>query len=353
MAADLNSRDSMKALDPKGMLELIEGFPAQCREALAIGMSAEVSDLEARPGVVALSGMGGSAAGGDFVRALFEEHGSSPFVVIRDYSLPNYFGVGDLVFIASYSGNTEETLSVYDAAKHSGARIIVVTSGGEAERRATEDGYLVVKVPGGQPPRASLGYMLMPVIALCQKMKLIPEQDFAAAFERLDEVSAEYGVDAVDNDAKKLAGEMLGKVGVCYGLGTYKGYIANRWRCQFNENAKYLLFNNAFPELCHNEIMGWVAAEKQAPAYAGIILQDGTESENMKVRADVTAKVIGGEKAHFHRVNARGESLLERMLSLTFIGDWVSIYLARLNEVDPTEIENIDTLKTELGKLGK
>ncbi|CAN5370147.1 bifunctional phosphoglucose/phosphomannose isomerase [soil metagenome] len=352
MCIDLNSRDSMKALDPKGMLELIEGFPAQCREALGIGMAAEISDLEARPGVVGLAGMGGSAAGGDFVRALFEAHGSSPFIVIRDYELPNYFGVGDLVFIASYSGNTEETLSIYEAAKHSGARIIAITSGGEVEKRAIADGYPIVRVPGGQPPRASLGYMLIPVIAVCQRLKLIPEQDFTAAFDRLDEVSKDYGVDAADNDAKKLASEMQGKVGVCYGLGTYKAYLANRWRCQFNENAKYLLFANAFPELCHNEIMGWVGAEKQAPAYAGIILQDGTESENMKVRADVTAKVIG-DKCHFHRVNARGESLIERMLSLTYIGDWASIYLARLNEVDPTEIENIDTLKSELAKLGK
>lgn len=347
---DLNSRDVMKELDPKGMLELIEGFPAQCREALGIGSATQPPTLANRPAVVALAGMGGSAAGGDFVKALFERHGAAPFVVVRDYDLPNYVGVGDVVFIASYSGGTEETLSVYEQAKKSGATIIAVTSGGKLKEDAEAHGFTVYTVPGGNPPRASLGYMLMPVLAACVAMKLLPELDFAAAFARLDEVSADYGVEGQDPFAKEQARKMQGKIGVCYGLGLEAGLVANRWRCQFNENAKYLLFDNAFPELCHNEIMGWVEAKQQADRFAGVILTLGDESERMRVRAQVTARVIS-DTVEFGTVVARGETTLEKLLSLAYIGDWISIYLARLNETDPVEIANIDTLKAELAKL--
>lgn len=347
---DLNSRDVLKELDPKGMLELIEGFPAQCREALGIGAATTPPTLSNRPGIVALAGMGGSAAGGDFVKALFERHGAAPFVVVRDYDLPSYVGVGDVVFIASYSGNTEETLSVYEQAKKSGATIIAVTSGGKLKADAEAHGFTVYTVPGGNPPRASLGYMLMPVLSACVGMKLLPELDFAAAFSRLDEVSADYGIEGGDAFAKETARKLQGKIGVCYGLGLEAGLVANRWRCQFNENAKYLLFDNAFPELCHNEIMGWVAADRQGDRFAGVILSFGDESERMKTRAQVTARVIS-DKVEFTTIVARGETAIEKLLSLTYIGDWISLYVARLNGVDPVEIANIDTLKEELAKL--
>jgi len=344
---DLNRREVMKELDPQGMLELIEGFGAQCRSAHAIAVGAELRPLAAAPSNALLTGMGGSAAGGDFVRALFEAQGTIPFVVNRDYGLPAFVGSNSLVFCASYSGNTEETLAAYEDAKRKGARIIVVTSGGEIARRAAADGYETITVPGGQPPRSALGFMLVPVIVACERLGLLPAQDWPAAFAAIDTVASANGVAAVDNPAKQLAQAMFGKVGVCYGLGSWQGYLANRWRCQFNENAKYLLFANAYPELDHNEIMGWVAAHRQANGYAGIVLEDGEELAAMRTRARVTAQVIG-DICPFHHVRAPEGDLLAKLLGLAHVGDWVSIYLARLNEVDPTQIENIDALKSAL-----
>jgi glucose/mannose-6-phosphate isomerase len=348
---DLNLRSDLTALDPKNMLGLIEGFPLQCRTALSIARAFDFESAVQAPNVVVLCGMGGSAAGGDFVRAIYEAEASVPFQVVRDYDLPNFVDSRSLVFIASYSGNTEETLSAYHQAQARGATIITVTSGGEIGRLSHEHGHRVITVPGGQPPRSALGLMLIPVLWASQGLGLISEQDYEAALSGLDRIGAELGPDAPDNAAMRLAKDVVGKVTVCYGLGGYRGYIANRWRCQFNENAKFLLFANAFPELCHNEIMGWVAAEKQASNYAAIVLEDGHESVRMTTRAAVTADVIGAEKVTFHHVRGSGERLLEKMLTLTFIGDWVSIYLARLNEVDPTQIENIDRLKDALAAL--
>lgn len=350
MPINLNDRAVLRQLDPQGMLDLVERFPDQCREALRIAEATEGPALEGRPSVVVLAGMGGSAAGGDFVRALFEASGTAAFHVVRDYNLPHYVGVGDVVFCASYSGNTEETLSVYAQAKASGARIVAVTSGGKLRELAEADGYSVFVVPGGQPPRSALGYMVIPVLVACHRLRLLPELEFESAFARLEAMRTRLSPESADNAAMALARELHGVVPILYGLGTWQALIANRWRCQINENAKVLAFVNSYPELDHNEIMGWVEARQQNAKFRGVRLEDGTESPAMRRRAEVTEELIGAQ-CPFTSVRAEGESLLERLLTLTYFGDWVSMYLARLNEVDPTNIASIDRLKEELAKL--
>src|ERR1044072_8788320 len=153
MSHQLDDRSFVTRLDPKEMLRLTEEFPAQCRRGFEIARSADLPALEARPSVCLLTGLGGSAAGGDFTRAIFEDCGSTPFLVNRDYHLPHYVGLGDVVFATSYSGNTEETLSAYADAKKAGARIICVTSGGKLAELAAAHGHSIIKIPAGQPPR--------------------------------------------------------------------------------------------------------------------------------------------------------------------------------------------------------
>ncbi|HEY0867878.1 MAG TPA: bifunctional phosphoglucose/phosphomannose isomerase, partial [Fimbriimonas sp.] len=339
------------AIDPKGMLKYTDEFPKQCREALALARQVEAPTLSNRPNLVLLTGLGGSAAGGDFVRALFEEQAATPFLVNRDYHLPKYVGLGDVVFCCSYSGNTEETLSAYEDAKKAGAKIICVTSGGKLKEKADEDGNPVIQVPGGQPPRTALGYLLIPVVDMCVRLKVLPEQPFQEAFDALDAGVSAWSVEGTDAQPKEIAQALYGKLGILYGLGSWQGLIANRWRGQINENAKNLCFHNAFPELNHNEILGWVGAGKQGVGkYVVVTLSDGTESEKMKTRYKVTKKLIGS-LAEFHEVQARGEALLSKLLTLTFFGDYVSIYLAALNQVDPENIDSINTLKAELAKV--
>jgi glucose/mannose-6-phosphate isomerase len=241
---------------------------------------------------------------------------------------------------------------VYEVAKSSGAKIVCVTSGGKLKERAEADGHVVYVVPGGLSPRAALGYMLIPVVHACQSLKLIPEQDFEAAFAALGRCREALRVEESDNPAKAIAQHLAGSLTLVYGLAGYKGLIANRWRSQLNENAKHLAFANSYPELDHNEIVGWIGAEKQSVGrFAGVLLEDGSETEKMRRRVEVTERLLEG-KCRFHHVRAEGESLLERMLWLTYFGDWVSIYLARLNEQDPVDIAPIDTLKEQLAKVG-
>lgn len=300
-----------------------------------------------------LSGMGGSAAGGDFARSLFEAKSAVPFIVNRDYRLPNYVGLGDYIFCASYSGNTEETLSAYADAKKAGAQIIAVTSGGKLAEQAKADGFPVYMIPGGHPPRTALGFMLIPVLVASETLGLIPKHDYEKCFSLLDQCSSDWTVSNPfeSNPTKQLGQAMFGKLAVLYGLGQWQGTIANRWKGQINENAKNLAFPNTYPELNHNEILGWVGAHKQGVAkWLMVTLMDGTESDKMKTRSAVTERLVGAT-AEAHHVTARGDDLLEKMLSLTFYGDFVSIYLAALNGVDPENIDSINTLKEELSKV--
>ncbi len=353
MAHNLDDLAYVTRLDPKEMLRLTVEFPQQCRRALDIASKTVLPELDIEPDLVVLTGLGGSAAGGDFVRCLFEAEGSVPFFVNRDYHLPAFVGSSSLVICSSYSGNTEETLSAYSEAQGRGCQILAVTSGGKLAERAQADGHPVILIPGGQPPRTALGFMLVPVVSACVTLGLLPAPDFEAAFTLLDSCVTEWGVANAfeSNPTKQLAQELHGAVSVLYGLGSHQAVVANRWKGQINENAKNMTFANAFPELNHNEILGWVRANEQGVnRWVAVILEDGEESAKMQARRDVTTQLIH-ERATVHRVSALGDTLWQRMLSLVLMGDFVSLYLAALNGVDPENIDSINILKTELGKI--
>lgn len=337
------------------MWGLVEAFPDQCRRALAIAREVSFPAPKTAPTSAILTGMGGSASGGDFARALFEAHGAIPFSVNRDYRLPNFVGPGTIIFAASYSGNTEETLACYDQAQAAGASIVAVTSGGKLKERAERDGHPIVLVPGGQPPRSALGFMLIPVLVACEAMGLLPAHDFEGAFAALEACANGYAPGGDDPRPRELAQAFRGKLPILYGVGTWPGLIANRWKCQINENAKCHAFYHAYPELDHNEILGWIEAKGQGIAgFHGAALSASSEgqgeSPKMRTRREVTERLIGPQ-CPFTRVEAKGDDLLTQMLTLTYFGDFVSMYLSALNGVDPTVIPHIETLKAELEKV--
>ena len=351
-AARLDDPAFSSRLDPRGIYDLAVGFPGQCLEALRIAEAAPIPFSGEGVQLVVITGLGGSAAGGDFTRALFEAEGRVPCLVNRDYEVPHYVGVDSLVFVTSYSGNTEETLSAYADARRRGARIIAVTSGGELARRAEFDGVPVVTIPGGQPPRTAMGYMLVPVLVAAARLSLLPAQDIlgAAAHTEAKLDGWRRETPFASNEAKQLAAYLHGAMGVVYGLGGWQAVVANRWRGQLNENAKQIVLTHVFPELNHNEIIGWEGASRLGVnRWAMLILEDGLERDRMRLRADVTERIVGSA-TDVRRVRADGPTLLARMLSLASLGDFVSLYLAALNGEDPYLIESIDEIKDALSK---
>ena len=351
-AARLDEPGFVTRLDPKGIYGLALGFPDQCREARRIADEAVVPITGTAIRLVVVTGLGGSAAGGDFTRALFDSDGRVPCLVNRDYALPHFVGVDSLVFATSYSGNTEETLAAYADARRRGASIVAVTSGGELARRAAADSVPVIRIPGGQPPRTAMGYMLVPVLVTATRLGLLPAQDIEAAAAHCASSLAAWRQETPfeRNEAKQLAAFLHGAMGVLYGLGGWQSVVGTRWRGQLNENAKQMVLSHAFPEMNHNEIIGWEGAGRTSVGrWATLVLEDGAELDRMRLRADVTQGLIAGATA-VRRVRAMGPTLLARMLSLALLGDFVSLYLAALNGEDPFRIRSIDVIKDALAK---
>ncbi len=353
MTHPLDEQGLLRALDPHGMMALTLDFPAQCQRAIDLAREQSLPALPREPRLVVISGMGGSGIGGDYLRVLLEAEGSLPALVVRDYHLPHCVDEHTLLFAISYSGNTEETLACYREARERKAMIVALSSGGELQALAQRDGVPHLQVPGGQPPRTALGYLFLPMMVLCERWKLLPnmEQARTRTLQRLVQGRDHWGVNSPyeQNPAKQLAQALHGRIPILYGSGDYRAIIATRWKGQINENAKQHAFANTFPELNHNEILGWVGATQQANNFSVVVLRDPDECRQTRTRIEVTRNLVGNA-AEWHEVWADGTSLLERLLTLTYLGDFVSLYLAYLNRVDPYTIDYIDLLKAELKK---
>lgn len=353
MVEALDSREFVLRSDPSGMFSLAEAFLQQCQEALSLAQGVEPRKSDSNYRNIVVCGMGGSAAGGDLLGALLNEQGGIPLYTCRDYVVPHWVDGTSLVFGCSYSGNTEETLSAVQQCLKRGCDVCCVTSGGALADLARDRRLPLVRIPSGQPPRTALGFLFVPLVSLASRMGLLAEQDWEELFLTLKSCLKDWGMESPSrsNPAKRLAVRLYGKIPLIYGLGSWHAVVASRWKSQINENSKCMAFSNAFPELNHNEIVGWTLSETQASdRWVVVILEDGQESARMQARARITRDLVRG-KAETFTVTARGEGLLSRMLSLVYLADFVSLYLAALYGVDPYEIAAIDILKKSLAEL--
>jgi glucose/mannose-6-phosphate isomerase len=328
------------------MLGVALGLPRQVREGWALGRSAKVPRLSATPEHLVICGMGGSAIGGDLLSGYLAPTCPIPIAVVRGYEVPKFVGPRSVVIAVSYSGATEETLAAVALAERAGAKVFAITSGGQLARVATHAG---VAVPGGLAPRAALGYLMLPALAALERWELAGPcaSDVDEAATVLDEIVEECGPDvpAVRNPAKRLAEELAGHVPAVYAASPGLEAAARRWKCQINENSKTLATWNMFPELNHNETVGWGAPPALASRFAVVMLLEGTEPAHLLRRIKLTADLALGPASGVHEVRARGRGRLARLLSLVFIGDLVSVYLAYLRGIDPTPVEIIDAIK--------
>jgi glucose/mannose-6-phosphate isomerase len=343
-----------KEYDTQGMYEKIVGFPAQMNEGWEIGKLAEMPDLNISAiKAIVVCGLGGSAIGGDLVRTFLAYRIGIPFHVCRNYLLPRFVDSSTLCILASYSGNTEETLSAYDQARAKGARIFVITSGGELKERALADGYAVITIPPGYPPRAALGYSFMPMLVTLSRLGFVddlnPEIEAAIAF--LEKNRENYLIENAENPAITTAQKLEGKIPLIYAGQDHIDAVAVRFKGQICENSKQLAFFNFFPEFNHNELVGWGIVEPFKDRLFAIILKDQDDHQRVSLRMNIVADIIRQKGVEVLQFESSGPNLLARMFSIIQFGDFVSLYLALLNKIDPTPVKVIDFLKKELAKI--
>ncbi|HHY45962.1 MAG TPA: bifunctional phosphoglucose/phosphomannose isomerase [Firmicutes bacterium] len=352
-SVDLDRVESYQPLDPGGMLKLVSGLSEQCRRAWEISSRVTLpAEYRNRENIVAF-GMGGSAIGADLVRLLVAPEMGIPFLVVRGYDIPHYVSDKTLAIVSSYSGNTEETISAYEAARERGAKLVAITSGGRLAELSRKDGVPLIALPGGYSPRAALGYLFLAALSVVQKVGLIQDksEDVEEACDVLEQLAEVLGpASPVDvNQSKRVALEMFGRVPVIYGPAGFPAGAALRWKCQVNENAKAQAFWNEVPEMNHNEIVGWGGDESIQKGLSVILLRDKGEHPRVARRLEIVKSLVKGASS-VTEVQSIGRSELARLLSLIYVGDFASVYLAFLYGVDPTPVKVIDYLKLELGK---
>lgn len=347
----------LEKYDKSRMLDLIESFPAQCRDAKRIAAAFNLEDgYGSGYKNILFTGLGGSAIGADLARSYLSDEAKVPMLVNRNYTLPNFIDEGSLVIASSYSGNTEETLSAYKDARFRKAKIIAVTSGGELERMARSDGFPALIIPKGLPPRCALGYSFFPLLALLSKVGAIKDKskEIDEAIKLLGELGKTklgHKVPESKNQAKKIAAALYGKYPIIYGGQDHIDAVVTRWRGELAENSKTLASSHIFPEMNHNEIVGWENPKNILKYLTVIILRDSSDYPRTSKRMDITKNVIKKKKVKIIEVNSMGDGLLARIFSLVYIGDFVSYYLAILNKRDPTPVDRVTYLKKELAKV--
>lgn len=300
---------------------------------------------------VVVTGMGGSALAALLIKSWQESKLNITFEIVRDYKLPNYVDDKTLVIASSYSGNTEETLSCLDEALKKGANIGCVSSGGKLVEIAKNNELPYVVLPSGIQPRMGVIANLRAILAILVSYGVVSQSDFDEVKNLgswLNIESKKWGRDVLtnENQAKQLALLSAGKTAIFYSS-TAMGGVAYKWKISWNENAKNVAFWNVLPEFNHNEFMGWTSHPVEKP-YVVFDLRSSFDHSKITKRFEISDRLLSGKRPKANVIELQGESVIAQMLWASIFADFVSIYLAILNGVDPSKVELIEKLKQEL-----
>lgn len=327
------------------MKELLKQFPKDLNEAIKIAEAASFKSFKGEINNVVICGMGGSGIGGTIASQIIYNSCKLPVVCCKSYQLPAFANKNTLVIASSYSGNTEETISCIQQAGIKNCEVVVLTSGGVLLDIAKQKGYNYIQIPSGQPPRSAFGYSFPQLFFILKQYDVIAsnhKEDFLSSATLIEKSHKE-----IVKEAEKIAHQLKGKIPVIYAETFYSG-VAVRFRQQLNENSKTLCWHHAIPEMNHNELVGW---DINYPFIAPVFLVGGDESSRNNYRIDINKEIISPQVEEIITIKSKGHNRIERTLYLINICDWVSLFLAELNDADPELIKNIVFLKSKLSEI--
>jgi glucose/mannose-6-phosphate isomerase len=300
---------------------------------------------------IVYAGMGGSALAALLVKTW--PNLNKPYEVVRDYDIPAYVDAGTLFIAASYSGNTEETLEALAQAEARGAQIAIIAGGGKLAEIAENKAYPLVLLPKAVQPRYAVLYNFKALLHLLEqaeitKAEVVTELNEAKQFLQASIKAWLPSISTKMNPAKQLAEECVGKSIVIY-AGPKLAPAAYKWKISFNENAKQVAWWGAYPEFNHNEFIGWSKQPVDKP-YTVIDLRSNLEHERVQKRFEVSQRLLSGMRPAPYKVEVQGQTVLQQLLWTLAYGDFVSLYAAILNGVNPAPVELVEKFKRELNK---
>jgi glucose/mannose-6-phosphate isomerase len=326
------------------MEDLIANFTQQLKEALEIGEKAKLRKNEKKISNIIITGLGGSGIGGTIVTEITANEIKVPIVVNKDYFLPEFANENTLVIACSYSGNTEETLQAFETAFKKNCAIVCVSSGGKMIELAEKHNLDYIKIPGGMPPRACIGYSLTQLFFVLHHFGFISnsfKKEIEKSIQLLDNEEED-----IRTQAKSIAGALLNNLPIIYAVAGYEG-VAVRFRQQLNENSKILAWHHVLPEMNHNELVGWTQENDEL---AVVILRNEDDYERSVKRIEISKEVFQKYTPNIIEIFSKGNSRIERSLYLIHLCDWISAEIANLRGIDAVEVRVIDYLKGSLAK---
>jgi glucose/mannose-6-phosphate isomerase len=326
--------------DPDGMQAVLGGFPRQVRSALELEVA-----VRRKPQSIVIAGMGGSALGGQLATDLLRDELAVPLIVHRDYAVPQFVDHSSLVVAVSYSGNTEETISAFEAAVRRGAEVVAISSGGRLKALADRQRVTHLALPAGLPPRMAWAYLSLPMIKMFAGAGLC-DLNTEGLHELMVRLSREYQPGR-QNQPIELANELRGLIPV-YCSSASTSILAYKWKINTNENAKQQAFASVFPELNHNEMTGWRCPEESLKRLALVLLRTDYEGESIRRRIELTKEIVGGRPEKILEFEAPGRTKIEQLFASIYAGDFMSYYLALLNHENPGSVAAVEQLKERL-----
>lgn len=327
------------------MRQLITEFPNQMRDAWSVIQKSRIELKGFSPNGVLILGMGGSGISGVIASRMLAATSPVPILANSDYSIPGWVGPKTLIIACSYSGNTEETLIALKEAQERGAKVVAITSGGQLGALADTHGWPSVRFPGGQPPRSQFGYAFTSVFHVLHAAGLASDSQ-REAFGRVGDHLAEGQENAISR-AESLAELLAGRKVMLYSDASQEGLII-RWKQQLNENSKILCSHHVFPEMNHNELVGWESGGEEIIA---IVIQTPEDHPRTRSRMEVCMEIFREQGADVVVIEGDGNDSVLRFFDLVHVGDWASLLLAERAGVDPVDIRNIERLKDALSKI--
>lgn len=346
MTSLLEDPSHLLKADSAGMLGYLHRLPEMALGAFQRGQTVPLP--RTRPRQVLICGMGGSAISGDLARNLLFDRCEVPIGVSRHNALPAYLGTDDLVILLSYSGNTAETLGCLQDALAREIPCALVTSGGQFRALAETHALPVVPVEPGWMPRAALGELYFSLLGLLSQLPGAEWLDPRPAVAQLIRERETYAPDVLEaeNLAKQIAAKLFKKTPILFGVHPTTEAVAMRWKAQINENSKVTALSGVFPELTHNEIVN--LAHAKHPHHVMVILRDPEDPALLQRQLGFARDIMRPMVLDVVELLGQGADRLARQLSLVYLGDYVSVYLALMAGVDPTPVTAIFGLKDRM-----
>jgi glucose/mannose-6-phosphate isomerase len=317
--------------DKSNMASALEEVPKQFAEGFALARHAGFSGVQN----VVIAGMGGSSLHADIINELLP---ALPLVAHRNYGLPDFADENTLVLATSYSGNTEETIDSLREALRRRCKTIVVANAGKLLEIAKREGLQFVQIPQVIQPRCGTGYFFSSTLQVLYNCGLSP--DFT---RQVSELSLSL-LDVNASEAKALAKKLKGRLPVIYASQKFLP-AARISKIKFNENSKTQCLYNVFPELNHNEMVGFT---KPLAKFHFLLLQDENDEPRVKKRMQVMKKLFEARKMPVTILPLNGKNFLEKTFRATYFFDWVSYYLALEYGIDPAPVEMVEKFKKAL-----